>query len=362
MIKGKAIILTNGFLMDRHAKTAHGLIRGSDRFQILAVIDPIYHGQKITELFDSISNDIPIYSNTTESLEKLPVRPDYCIIGVALHGGLLPDTFRREIKSAIENGISVVSGLHSHLIDDPEFSQLAKKYQAELHDVRKPSALGNLHFWSGESLKIDVPRIAILGMDCVIGKRTTGNFLKKVCTENGIKTEFIYTGQTGWMQGLKYGFIFDATINDFIGGEIEKQILRCYQESKPDLILIEGQSSLQNPSGPCGSEFILSGNCKGVILQHAPGRKYFDGMEQLKIHIPPIEEEINLIRTYGSETLAITLNEENIDETSLREYQKQLQDKLSIPVVRPLKDELPGLIPVIRNYMESYLVNHVVTS
>lgn len=37
--KPTAIILTNGMLRLMDAKTAHGLIRGTDRFKIAAVID-----------------------------------------------------------------------------------------------------------------------------------------------------------------------------------------------------------------------------------------------------------------------------------------------------------------------------------
>lgn len=354
MISGSAIILTNGLLDGRHAKTAHGLLLGSERFQILAVVDPVYAGRDIRQIITSIDKEVPIFRDISETLANLPTKPDYCIIGVALHGGILPYSFRMAIIQAIKNGISIVSGLHTNLSNDPEFSSLALENQVELIDVRKSPPLEELHFWEGESLKIKTPRIALLGMDCVIGKRTTGNLLKKVCQSDGIRTELIYTGQTGWMQGLKYGFIFDAVINDFIGGEIEKQVMLCAREAKPDLILIEGQSSLRNPSGPCGTEFLLSGNCKAVLLQHAPGRKYFDGMEKLKFLIPPVEEEIELIRMYGARTLAVTLHEENMTDTQISEYQEQLQSTLSIPVIRPLKSELPQLLPIIHNYMRRY--------
>jgi len=354
MVSGSAVILTNGLLDGHHAKTAHGLLRGSERFNILAVVDPVYAGRDIRQIIISLEKEVPIFRDISETLEYLPAIPDYCIIGVALHGGILPDSFRSVIIQAIQNGISIVSGLHTFLNNDPEFKDLAEQHHVKLIDVRKPPPLAELHFWEGESLKIKIPRIALLGTDCVIGKRTTGNLLKEVCQENGIRTELIYTGQTGWMQGLKYGFIFDAVINDFIGGEIEKQVMLCARDTKPDLILLEGQSSLRNPSGPCGSEFLLSGNCKGVILQHAPGRKYFDGMEKLKFLIPPVEEEIELIKMYGSQTLAVTLNEENMTETRLREYQKQLHNTLSIPVIRPLKGEMSRLMPTINNYIEKY--------
>ena len=79
----------------------------------------------------------------------------------------------------------------------------------------------------------------------------------EMCLDNGNRTEMIYTGQTGWMQGYEYGFILDATPNDFVPGEIENAIVTCDREKSPELILVEGQSSLRNLFGPCGSEFLI---------------------------------------------------------------------------------------------------------
>ena len=41
-IKGNAVVLTNGKFNSKSAKTAHGLIRGSKRFNVVAVIDSSY--------------------------------------------------------------------------------------------------------------------------------------------------------------------------------------------------------------------------------------------------------------------------------------------------------------------------------
>lgn len=350
-INGTAIVLTNGWLNNIHGKTAHGLLRGSKRFQILGIIDPKYAGKDAGEVLDGKPLGIKVFKNIEEFLKKQSPKPKYCIVGVAVHGGRLPDSLRVEIIQAMRNGISVVSGLHSFLIDDPEFRQIAADSKLELIDVRKPRPTSYLNFWTGKIYSVKTPRIAMLGTDCAIGKRTTGQFLVEECRRNGIRTEMIYTGQTGWMQGHKHGFIFDATVNDFISGEIERVITECEKESSPDLILIEGQSSLRNPTGPCGSDILLCGDVKGVILQHAPSRKYFDGMESFNGLIPPVEEEIQLIRMYGAKTLAVTLSEEKSDNDEITTYQTELTQKLSIPVVRPLKEGVVNLLPAIRDFM-----------
>ena len=55
--------------------------------------------------------------------------------------------------------------------------------------------------------------------------------------------------------------------------------------------MLEGQSSLRNPAGPCGAEFLLSGNARGVILQHVPFRTYFEDLEELECCLPKIEDD-----------------------------------------------------------------------
>ena len=75
-----------------------------------------------------------------------------------------------------------------------------------------------------------------MGTDCAVGKRTTSRFIMEACQAEGWKTEMIYTGQTGWMQGSSYGIIFDSLPNDFVSGELEHAILSCVSEANPDLM------------------------------------------------------------------------------------------------------------------------------
>jgi uncharacterized NAD-dependent epimerase/dehydratase family protein len=352
MIEGNALVFTNGLLDTTFAKTCHGLLRGGKRFEVLAVIDHMHPGKDAGEVMEGKSAGIHVYGSVLDFIKKDHRKPRYFVVGVAFPGGQLPESCRNEIVLAMKEGLSIVCGLHQFLSDDPEFLRISKEEGVEIIDIRKPTPTSELHFWDGSIFSIRTPIIAVLGTDCAIGKRTTSRFLWESCNSSGIKTEMIFTGQTGWMQGYDHGFIFDATPNDFIGGEIERVILECDRAVSPDLIILEGQSSLMNPAGPCGSEFLLSGNAKGVILQHAPARIYFEDMEDVGCLIPPLEKEIELIRMFGAEVLAITLNEENMDNSAMLAYQKQLEEKLCIPVNRPLKDGIEALIPVIRDFIK----------
>ena len=350
-IRGDAVVITNGLLGDLHAKTAHGLIRGTSRFNVLGIIDRKYAGKDAGEVLDGIHRNIPVYGSINDFIKETGTKPEYAVIGGAFEGGILPEDWRKEILDIIEHGINIVCGLHQLLGDDEEFRCAAQKYGVILYDIRRPRTFKELHFWSGEVLSVRTPVIAVLGMDCAVGKRTTAKMLVDTCNANGIKSELIFTGQTGWMQGYRYGFIFDATLNDFVSGELEKAIVDCDREASPDLMIIEGQSGLRNPSGPCGSEFLLSANAKGVILQHMPFQEYYEGLEELGCKLPYIENEIALIKMYGAETLAVTLNSGNIPENELIQYQKDLSKRLNIPVIRPKNDGVESLIPVIRRFL-----------
>ena len=197
-------------------------------------------------------------------------------------------------------------------------------------------------------MSLDTPRVAILGTDCAIGKRTTCSLVVQACRDAGLHAEMIYTGQTGWLEGHRHGFILDATPNDFVCGELEGAILSCQRESDPDVILIEGQSSLRNPSGPCGSELILAAGAKAVILQHAPTRRFFDELEELGCRIPPIDEEIALISLLGAEVLAVTVNEEGMGPREAEDHRSRLAEELGVPVVLPLRGDLGELVEIVR--------------
>lgn len=351
MQKSTAIILTNGMLDSMNAKTCHGLLRGTERFDIQAVIDYKFAGQDAGEVMDGRKLDIPVYKSVIDYLEAGNSRPKYYVVGVALEGGLLPDDFREELLIAMEQRISIVCGLHTLLSEDVEFTTKATHYGVTLTDVRKPRKFHELSFWTGEIYEVKTPKIAVLGMDCAVGKRTTCRFLMEACSAKGIKSEMIYTGQTGWMQGYKHGFIFDSTLNDFISGEIEKAIVTADKEENPDLILIEGQSSLRNPSGPCGTEFLISGNAKGVVLQHKPIRIYFDDNEAWG-PIPSLADEIKLIEFYGAKVLAVTLNEGGLSSEELEIY-KTIQEKaLSTPVVLPLSEGMDRVVVEVEKFVK----------
>jgi uncharacterized NAD-dependent epimerase/dehydratase family protein len=352
MAKSNAIVITSSFLDTDNAKTAHGLIRGTERFTIVGVIDKKYPGKDAGEVLDGRNRNIPVYATLKDFRAKSKKSAKYCIIGVATKGGVLPNELQVMLREAISGGYSIVNGLHDFVSDHPDLVRLAKKKKVKIIDVRKPKKFKDLHFWSGEISQVRCPKIAVLGTDCALGKRTTTRFLVKAMRNAGYKAEMIYTGQTGWMQGAKYGFIFDSTLNDFISGEMEYAIVKCWKEVKPDIIFIEGQSSLRNPSGPAGAEWLISAEADAVVLQHNPARKKYKGLENYKDNIPDVKDEIDLIKIYGAPTVALTVNTMKMNGADARAWATEKEEELGITTILPLEDGVEKLVPIFKKMIE----------
>ena len=86
-MKSPAIVLANRFFKTPNGKVAHGLIRGSDRFQVTAVVDPDCAGEDAGEALDGERRDIPIVADLDAALSVSQQTPVYCVVGIATHGG-----------------------------------------------------------------------------------------------------------------------------------------------------------------------------------------------------------------------------------------------------------------------------------
>lgn len=246
-----AVLLAEGLYRTVFAKTSHGLVRGPSRWPVRAVVDSTCAGRDAGEMLDGEHRGIPIVDSFEAAVDASPTPPTHAVIGVATVGGVLPPAIRRSLEASLRSGLTVVNGLH-HLLSErePDLVALAERYGGHIHDIRKPPPTHALHFWTGDIHGLDVPRVAVLGTDCAVGKRTAAGLIRTDLQRRGLAAGLVFTGQTGWLQGYAHGFIFDATPNDFVCGELEHHIIRCAEDESPEVILLEGQSALRNPSGP----------------------------------------------------------------------------------------------------------------
>jgi uncharacterized NAD-dependent epimerase/dehydratase family protein len=327
-------------------KTANGLVRHSERYEILSVIDSEKAGLDAGTVLDGKSNSIPICRDLAESLEEAVTVPDYFIFGMAPSSGMLSLYERGLVLEAMSRGMNIVNGLHEFLGDDPVFKAACAVSNVEIHDVRRPPDKKDLHIFTGDIAQVTCPVIAVLGTDCAIGKRTTATILSQALNDRGIKTVMIGTGQTGLIQGARYGVALDAIPSQFCAGELEATVIKAFMVESPDVILIEGQGALSHPAFSTSS-FILRGSCPdGVVLQHAPGRKTRCDFPDMVMPTPATE--INLIETFAqTKVIGVTINHENMSDAEVSAAILRYESELGIPTTDALSRSIERLVEMI---------------
>ena len=331
--EGNAVVYCQAAFGTLNGKTAHGLIRRTQRYTLLSIIDSDLAGRDSGEYLDGRVNGIPIVSDLDEALQaakRKGLPPTHFVIGLAPDGGRLGQEHRQAVLQAIETGLHVDSGLHDFISEDDEFRRLADEKGVCIRDVRKPPTRHELHFFSGKIEQVRSLTIALLGTDSAVGKRTTAWILADSLNALGHPTELIGTGQTAWMQGVKYGIILDSLINDFVAGEIEHAVWSAWNDTRPEIILIEGQGSLMNPAYPGGFEILAAGRPDAVILQHAPARREYDGFPGYPLH--PLPTQIQAIELLSQKpVVAVTINHERLDTEDIEATCSEITKQTGLP-------------------------------
>jgi len=337
----RAVILCDGYFGQNTGKTANGLVRYSKRYEIVGVIDHTKAGRDAGEVLDGKANGIPIVESLKVAILRLA--PQALIVGVATFGGYIPQEYRPILREAIENGLNIVAGLHEYLSEDPEFATLAEAHGVRLVDVRKPRPIRESKQFSDLSRKLPCLRIPVLGTDGAIGKRTTALLLTDALNEKGIPATFVATGQTGLMQGSAYGVPLDSIKGDFMVGELESEIVRAYEETKPKVVIVEGQGSISHPAYVCGTRAIINASMpSGMFMMHAPARATRSFRRDVVAWpMPTVGDEIEWLEFFAriagnGKVLGIGINHENMTRDEVEETVQSYETKYRLPTADPL--------------------------
>ena len=327
-------------------KTANGLVRHSERYKILSVIDSEKAGLDAGDVLGEEPNAIPICRDLAQAVALAGGVPTHFIYGIAPASGILSTRERGLVLEVIGLGMNVVSGLHEFLGDDPEFAAASAATNVEMIDVRKPRAKNDLRLFSGRIDEVTCPRIAVLGTDCAIGKRTTATILTGALNAHGVKAVMVGTGQTGLMQGARYGVVLDAVPSQFCSGEMEAAIVEAFEAEHPDVMIIEGQGALSHPAYSTSSLILRGSHPDGVVLQHAPGRIHRCDFEQMPMPTPAAE--INLIQTFSdTRVIGLTINHEHMTDAEVDAAIMLYESQLGIPATDALTrspEHLAGMV------------------
>jgi uncharacterized NAD-dependent epimerase/dehydratase family protein len=340
MSKKRALVYADRFFNCADGKTAHGLVRYSKRFDVKCIVDTTLKEGDSGEILDGIKRNIPLYNNLEKAYNK--TNPNTFIIGAVSEGGVLPKGYDKAVIWALRKGLDILSGLHQFISDEQVFIKFKKKNGCNITDVRKIFR-DYKRFYTGEIKKVKSKRIAIIGTDSAVGKRTIAVIINEELKKRGRKTDMIYTGQTGWMQGWPHGIILDAMINDFVAGGIEGAILDSWNELKPDYMIIEGQGSLVHPFFPGGFEILAAGRIDGFILVDAPKRPHLDGFPEYPMPNPKKVVKIAELLT-DKPLIGIGLNKENMNKDDIKNEKIKLKNIFNVPVTEPLNEGVSDIV------------------
>jgi uncharacterized NAD-dependent epimerase/dehydratase family protein len=306
------VVLTEGFITDRHAKTAFGVMRYG-RDEVVAVIDSSAAGKRVSDFHPHLRCEAPIVASIADALR---FKPTSLLVGVANAGGFLPPAFRPYVLAAIDAGLEVVSGLHEFLNEDEEFCTRARLSGATLWDVRRPPE--RIPLFSGAAYRVPHVVALAVGSDCAIGKMTVMLELEEAGRVAGAHPEFVATGQTGIMIAGK-GIAVDRVISDFVTGASEQLVLDV--SAGTDVALVEGQGSILHPAYAPVTLGLLFGCAPDIlVLCHRAGQKT---VEDFDVTIPDLrslarDHERILARVKPARCVAIALNTAELDDVHAR--------------------------------------------
>jgi uncharacterized NAD-dependent epimerase/dehydratase family protein len=325
-MKRRWIVLTDGYLEERNAKTAHGVIRYAQD-EVVAIIDHDHAGTQLEQVMPSLRREAPIVASVKEALQY---EPTSLLLGVATPGGWMPDHWRAWILEAIDAGLEIANGLHTMLHDDDEFVKRAAETGARLWDVREPPA--DIPLNAGRA--IDAPQriAATVGSDCAVGKMTVSVELAEAGRDEGVATEFVATGQTGILIAGR-GIAVDRVISDFTAGAAERLVLESDPSS--EVLIVEGQGGLWHPAYSGVTLSLLHGSApEALVFCHQWDRDAVEEPPYTKL--PALDEMIAAYETIASvvrpcKVACIALNTLGLSKSAARAEVERLEDETGLP-------------------------------
>lgn len=342
------LILADGEFSPETSKTANSMIRYLPH-QVVGVVDRINAGKTVQDVI-GFGGEIPVLGSMTDGLT---LKPTEVLIGIAPSGGRLPDEWRGWLADALDSGCDIWSGLHTFLADDPLLHERAKANHRQIHDVRRPPA--HLPVGAGLARLVEPLVVLSVGTDCNVGKMTAQLQLVNRLNQRGLRTKFVATGQTGiFIEG--WGTAVDAVVADFIAGAAEDLVLRGAPDA--DVLLVEGQGSINHPGFSGVTLGLLHGTCPdALILCHQASREFigeYRGSPWLRI--PPLGDYIRMYELIGSavhptRVIGISMNTYDLDDAGAREACLAAVRDTGLPCTDPVRfDSTPLLEAVERAY------------
>ena len=290
------------------------------------------------------------------SLDKcLKQAPDAKSIVIMLPIGAEGTALKYAVQ-AIDAGLNVVSSFRSLSIDEnlalKKFADsknvVLKEISPRLDVVEKIAGVApkkSCEVLPKISYKAKSPVIFVGGTSQECGKRTTTKMLGLACFERGLKPAIISTDEMGLEEPTDFNFRAGSLSAMDVPSAILSAIKYVEETKQPDIIFIEGQSSLTEKGNPHPrglSAAILIGSAPdAVIVGHRPHHPYREPRG--------IAEEIKAIEAVEpTKVVGLSINLKNAELDMDTEY---FESQFNLPVEDVYNNGASKLLDAILEYL-----------
>ncbi len=332
-------IFMPGAMTEPSGKMGFGVLRYSAN-PIACAIDPAHAGQD-AETVTGIPRSAPVVSTIADAVA---LGAEVLLLGIAPPGGLIPKEWLPQLDAAWAAGLSIVNGLHDLL--GPRYVSPVREGQW-VWDIRlEPVGLVPA---TGAARHLSARRVLFVGTDMAVGKMTAGLELWAEARKQGVRAEFVATGQIG-MTVTGSGVPLDAVRVDFAGGAIEREMLR-YKDA--ELIIVEGQGSLIHPGSTANLPLLRGAMPTHLIMCARAGQTHLTRVPE--VAIPNLRTFANLYEDLAEAcgsfprpvTAAVALNCGHLDGASADDAAMKLEQELGIPVSDPIRHGTARLLEAL---------------
>ena len=344
------VLLQHGGLDNLSGKTGLAMLRYRQG-PIVAVIDPAHAGADLPAL-TGIPRPVPVVATMAEALAHGPA---VAVVGLAPSGGRLPAEMRADVAAGLRAGLSLASGLHSHLADDPEFAAIPRQPGQWIWDLRQEPP--DLQVATAAAAALPCRRLLAVGSDMAVGKMSACLELLAAARRRGLDARFVGTGQAGILISGG-GVALDAVRVDYAAGAVQAAVLRAAVGAGPQaLLLVEGQGSLAHPGSTATLPLLRGSQPTDLLLVHRARQSHVrtrpDG---LPVAIPPLPELIAACEALAAlgrpdgrrpRVRAIALNTALLDASAAAREAAALADATGVPVLDPVRQGADALLEAV---------------
>ncbi|MDD1774621.1 MAG: DUF1611 domain-containing protein [Methanobacterium sp.] len=292
-----------------------------------------------------------IYSSLEDLIQDTEARSVAIMLPIGAEGSAL-----KYAVQAIDKGLNVVTSFRSlSLYSNPSLIKLAQEQNVIIKEISPrldviENIFGNAPPRCTETLpklsyKPDKPVIFVGGTSQECGKRTTTRMLGKTAQEAGMNPAIISTDEMGLEDPVDLNFRAGSLSVMDVASAVMGTIKYTVAQKDPDIIFVEGQSSLTERGNPhprgLSAAIMVGAQPDFTIVCHRPNHPYR--------HPLGIENEVRAIEAVEpTRVVGISLNLRNVENKDvLGDY----EDKYKLPTVDIKNGGASRLLEVINDHI-----------